>query len=246
MQGYLVFQLYAPLVSWGDQAVGQERPSADHPSRSALLGLVAAALGIEREDDEQHKKLGMACRFGTKLYSPGLALRDFHTTQVPPSNKKSLHFYTRKDELSESKMGTILSFRTYQQDSYSVVGLWLETTEGNWSLEQFQTALNKPHYHLYLGRKSCPLALPLNPVLIEGERLDAALDRYEVASQLKPILRDDKNARYYWEKSDRIGMDDKQNYYSPRYDQPISRKRWQFTSRDEYVRFGKGDEDVSQ
>ncbi len=44
MDNYLVFQLYAPLAAWGGQAVGQERPSDDHPSRSALLGLLAAAL----------------------------------------------------------------------------------------------------------------------------------------------------------------------------------------------------------
>ncbi|WP_295540003.1 CRISPR-associated protein Cas5, partial [Thiolapillus sp.] len=51
MDDYLVFQLYAPLASWGGQAVGQERPSDDHPGRSALLGLLAAALGIRREEE---------------------------------------------------------------------------------------------------------------------------------------------------------------------------------------------------
>ena len=246
MQGYLVFQLYAPLVSWGDQAVGQERPSADHPSRSALLGLVAAALGIDRADDAQHKKLSAACRFGTKLYLPGLALRDFHTTQVPPSNKKTHHLYTRKDELSESKVGTILSFRTYQQDSYSVVGLWLESAEKTWSLSQLQTSLNNPHFQLYLGRKSCPLALPLNPNIIESERLDKALDQYTVATQLKSIIGNPDKARYYWEQSDKIGMDGEQSYSAPRYDHPTSRQRWQFTSRDEYVRFGQGEHHVSK
>lgn len=245
MLDYLVFQLYAPLVSWGDQAVGQERPSADHPSRSALLGLVAAALGIDRKDETQHAKLNVSCCFGTKLYMPGLALRDFHTTQVPPSNKKVHHLYTRKNELSEPKLGTILSFRSYQQDSYSVVGLWLDSTEATWTLQQLKSALNRPHFQLYLGRKSCPLALPLNPVIIKGDRLDEALDQYYVADQLKPMIRRFKNVRYYWERSEKNGMDGQQSYYTPRYDQPISRQRWQFTSRDEYVKF-EGDDDVSK
>ena len=248
MQDYLVFQLYAPLVSWGEQAVGQERPSADHPSRSALLGLIAAALGIDRTDDDKHAQLSSQCRFGTKLYSPGLAMRDFHTSQVPPSNKKTQHLYTRKDELNEPKIGTILSFRTYQQDSYNVVGLWLESESITWSLKELQTALNQPHFQLYLGRKSCPLALPLNPLVTESDSLRDALDQYEIktADNLASILCNTKNIRYYWEDSQSIGMEGQHSYQTQRYDQPISRQRWQFASRDEYVALGREEDNVSQ
>ena len=47
---YCVFRLYAPLCSWGEIAVGGERRSAFHPSKSAIIGLIAAAMGLERED----------------------------------------------------------------------------------------------------------------------------------------------------------------------------------------------------
>lgn len=239
MQDYLVFQLYAPLVSWGDQAVGQERPSADHPSRSALLGLVAAALGIDRSDDEKQSNLTAACRFGVKLYTPGLALRDFHTSQVPPSSKKTLHLYTRKHELAEPKLGTILSFRTYQQDSFSVVAVWLEAAdECLWSLKKIQKALQHPHFPLYLGRKSCPLALPLNPCLIQEASLQAALDEYPLKTAMN-LPNQNKQHRYYWEHSENIGMKGMEEYRVPRHDQPLNRRRWQFTSRDEYVSFAK-------
>ena len=40
----LIFQLYGPLASWGAPAVGETRPSSDHPGRAALLGLLASAL----------------------------------------------------------------------------------------------------------------------------------------------------------------------------------------------------------
>ncbi|MEZ5478749.1 MAG: type I-E CRISPR-associated protein Cas5/CasD [Thiolinea sp.] len=209
MQDYLVFQLYAPLVSWGDQAVGQERPSADHPSRSALLGLIAAALGIDRQDDERQAQLGVVCRFGVKLYESGLALRDFHTVQVPPSSKKAQYLYTRRNELAEPgfRLGTMLSFRTYQQDSFSVAALWLEHSEpACWTLAEIGRALAQPHFQLYLGRKSCPLALPLNPLQIAADSLQQALDQYQPAAEMQRFLHRQAGRRYYWEFSENIGM----------------------------------------
>ena len=46
MTDYLLLRLYGPLASWGEIAVGESRHSAVQPSRSALLGLLGAALGI--------------------------------------------------------------------------------------------------------------------------------------------------------------------------------------------------------
>jgi CRISPR system Cascade subunit CasD len=239
MQDYLVFQLYAPLASWGDQAVGQERPSADHPSRSALLGLIAAALGIERNDDKQHQALATACQFASKVYAVGLTMRDFHTAEVPPMNKK-IYYPTRYDELHAAKLGTILSYRSYQQDSLSVVAVWINSN-AEVNFQQIKQALDKPHYHLYLGRKSCPLAISLNTQLITADTLKAALDSYQTDKELEVFVKNEH--RYYWEKPQdnkmQIGL--QQTYKTPRYDNPISRKRWQFSSRDEYVYLAKGD-----
>ncbi|MFZ1386140.1 MAG: type I-E CRISPR-associated protein Cas5/CasD [Thiolinea sp.] len=233
MRDYLVFQLYAPLVSWGDQAVGQERPTADHPSRSALLGLLGAALGIERDDEAQHQQLSDACYFAVKLYAPGLALRDFHTAQVPPQNKKAKHLFTRKDELSEPKLGTILSFRSYQQESLSVVAVWLEG-QSAYDLTQLQQALQQPHYHLYLGRKSCPLAAPVNPLILKATNFAQVLDHYSIDGCLFGLFKDNQ-PRYYWEQTAGCETALKASYRVPRYDQPLSRARWQFVSREEYV-----------
>lgn len=232
MKDYLVFQLYAPLVSWGTQAVGQERPIEDHPSRSALLGLLAAGLGIDRADEEAHAFLADACHFGVKLLAPGLALRDFHTTQVPPANKKTRHLYTRRDELGETRLGTMLSFRSYRQDALAVVAVMSDHPE--WPLARLKQALLTPCFHLYLGRKSCPPALPLNPDIRPANTLKAALDGYAVFPDINTLIGD--NARYYWEAGMEAGMD--HDYRVPRYDQPISRKRWQFAPRDECVSLG--------
>lgn len=236
MTDYLVFQLYAPLAAWGTQAVGQERPIESHPSRSALLGLLAAALGIERSDEGRHQALSDACRFGIKLLTPGLALRDFHTTQVPPESRKVHHLCTRRDELRAEKLGTMLSFRSYRQDAASIVAATIESAE--WTLKDLLAALQEPRYHLYLGRKACPPALPLNPSIFTAADLKSALDQYEPDNSLS-ILQKTANSsrpRYYWEAGMTSGM--RHDYHSPRYDQPISRRRWQFAPRDEFVARG--------
>ncbi|RMG34587.1 MAG: type I-E CRISPR-associated protein Cas5/CasD [Gammaproteobacteria bacterium] len=232
MDDYLVFQLHAPLAAWGGQAVGQERPSDDHPGRSALLGLLAAALGITREQEQAHERLRDACHFGVKVFSPGLALRDFHTIQVPPEARGQGHLQTRRDELREPKLGTMLSFRSYRQDALCLAAVL--SSNADYSAERLAGALLEPVFPLYLGRKSCPPAAPLNPELIPATDLRAALDRYCIDPTLARLQTG--APRYYWEEGMNSGM--RHDYRAPRHDQPLSRRRWQFAPRDEYVFLG--------
>ncbi len=232
MDDYLVFQLHAPLAAWGGQAVGQERPSDDHPSRSALLGLLAAALGITRDQEEAHERLRDTCRFGVKVFSPGLALRDFHTIQVPPEARKQQHLQTRRDELREPKVGTMLSFRSYRQDALCLAAVL--SSDADYSVERLADALLEPVFPLYLGRKSCPPATPLNPEVIPTPELRSALDRYCIAPVLACLQTGE--SRYYWEEGMNAGM--RHDYRARRHDQPLSRRRWQFAPRDEYVFLG--------
>ncbi len=233
MQKYLLFQLYGVIASWGDQAVGGERPSSTHPSRSALLGLLAAAMGIRRDNEQKLEALSRQCGFAIKSYSNGQVLRDFHTAQVPPTIKKNKHLYTRRDELRESKLGTTLSFREYRQDALSVIAVWLNDT-GDLRLSDLRQALFYPVFHLYLGRKSCPLSVPLSPQIISAQTIKTALDEYRFDANIEILQQD---ASYYWEKTDNMGC--KEDFQTIRYDQPLSKKRWQFLSRPEYVCLNK-------
>ena len=82
---YLLFRLYGPLASWGEIAVGESRHSANYPSKSALLGLVAAALGITRDDEAMQNRLHQDYALAMEVLSTGQLLRDYHTAQVPDS-----------------------------------------------------------------------------------------------------------------------------------------------------------------
>ena len=62
MTDYLLMRLYGPLASWGEIAVGESRHSAMHPSKSALIGLLAAAVGVERSDEAGQQAMAKELR----------------------------------------------------------------------------------------------------------------------------------------------------------------------------------------
>jgi CRISPR system Cascade subunit CasD len=253
---YLVFRLYGPLASWGEIAVGEARHSASQPSRSALLGLCAAALGIERGEEQKQAELSRSFRFGIKLELPGHPLRDFHTIQAP-SARRGVRLRTRRQELAAQPLNTLLSYREYRTDSLAVIAA--ETTpdsDSAWSLEDLARALRQPVFPLYLGRKSCPPALPLSPQIVETSGLKHALDSPQRSlaalgtrnpEQDWPAKVDDfalrpRETRYFWEEGMVPAIDSnlKPALEFTRNDQPLSRARWQFAPRREWVHLSKG------
>ncbi len=175
---YFLFRLYGPLASWGEIAVGESRHTAGYPSKSALIGLLAAALGIRRDEEQKQQALAEGYQFAVKVLSTGRLLRDYHTTQVPDSTG-SVHYRTRRDELiiGKSRLGTILSSREYRSDAFSLVAVKpLEAAP--YTLAKLAEHLLEPRFHLYLGRKSCPLAAPLNPCIKTGNSFGQVLDEY--------------------------------------------------------------------
>lgn len=242
MKAYLLFHLYGPMASWGDTAVGEFRPSHGHPTRSAVLGLVAAALGIRRHEEDRLHALEKSCLVAVRLDAPGEVLRDYHTTQVPPEQRKVRH-YTRRDELNASKLHTILSTRDYRTDAAATIAL-SATDSPLFQLQQMADALQRPALPLYLGRKSCPLALPLAPRIVQTNDLKAAFSAYPpVTEQLKKMtgklhqysqgipLTD--HVQYYWEEDETTPGIKSQMIYSRR-DRLRNRKRWQFDQRREH------------
>ncbi|MBM3359245.1 MAG: type I-E CRISPR-associated protein Cas5/CasD [Betaproteobacteria bacterium] len=237
---YLLFTPYAPLASWGDVAVGEFRPSFNYPSRSAVLGLLGAALGLDRGDEDAHEALHIGYGVAVAVYEDGRLLRDYHTAQVPgTSSMKGRPHRTRADELAvlRDDLNTILSTRDYRQDAVNLICLWSKADPARWTLDELNAALNEPRFVLYLGRKSCPPALPLNPEIVEADDIQAALAQTEprlekLAAQLvrkMPLtLR-----RVAWEDGAKPGY--QVTFSVPRKDDVRSRRRWQFGDRAEHV-----------
>ena len=238
MRDYLIFRLYGPLAAWGDIAVGEYRPSFAHPGKSAIIGLLAAALGIRRNEEERQKSLAESCSFAVRVDSMGLLLRDYHTTQVP-STRKGVTHYTRRSELAVDDINTILSSRDYRCDAAYTVAVSVNNGASH-SVQDLAAALKKPVFTLYLGRKACPLALPLQPHIVNAATLREALEAVTFCDDLSGIVAAGP-AAVYWEDNSVSGLERQQ--VITRRDAPISRKRWQFAERRENCgTMGKGDE----
>ena len=245
---YLVFRLYGPMASWGEIAVGENRHSARYPGKSAILGLLGAALGIKRDDIDNQNALFSGYTMAVKMLSGGHLLKDYHTAQAPDSVGK-FRYRTRRDEIvaGRDRLGTVLSSREYRTDSEAIVVLASSPTAA-WSLELLQQALLKPKFHLYLGRKACPLAAPLQPELIEADGFFNALESYQSKELLidqpdwvdqSRFLKPDSVSHYYWQGSleeftgEIFEIPANEVQQLVRHDQPVSRVRWQFQPRSE-------------
>jgi CRISPR system Cascade subunit CasD len=242
MPDFLVFQLYGAMAAWGDIAVGEHRPSQGHPSKSAIMGLLAAALGIRRDEDDRHQALTQNYGVAICVQAAGEILRDYHTIQVPGGKRT---YATRRDELlmDSLNLNTILSQRDYRMDAVYQVAIWGKNEALPFSLEQLIQALQQPVFALYLGRKSCPLSLPLQAKLIHSSTLQQAFEQYPLNPNTEKmdglitcLLPKQRWLSVYWEE----GLADadlgelKATMIYPRRDQVRSRSRWQFANRDEF------------
>lgn len=187
MNEYLLFRLYGPMASWGDTAVGEYRPSYKHPSRTAVLGLVAAALGIGRDEEDRLLGLDRDYRMAVRVERGGELLRDYHTTQVPPQQRGIRH-RSRRDELAADKLNTILSQRDYRTDAANSIALQPVCAEPRHGLLQMAQALRRPRFPLYLGRKSCPPALPLDAKVLHAQGLGDAFAQYPSCLEQLTVL----------------------------------------------------------
>jgi CRISPR system Cascade subunit CasD len=230
MPDYLVFQLYGHMSAWGDIAVGETRRSTLHPSKSAVLGIMAAALGVDREDESTLSTMAAAYGFAVKVLSTGSLMVDYHTVQVPPQKRKEI-LRTRKDELAASKLGTLLSSREYRCDAAYLSAIWVAQESAPFSLVELKWALKSPRFTLYLGRKSCPMAIPLSPEVREFETLKEALDSRENFEREMAGISRGQTLFYYWDDTPDSGL--KTDQKIERWDVPQSRSRWQFGPRSE-------------
>lgn len=236
---YLVFTLYGPLASWGDAAVGELRPTLSYPGRSAIAGLLAAALGVKRDDEKAIAAMRDGIGVGVAVYDEGNPLCDYHTVQVPRASafrKRPLR--TRADELAVTReeLETIESWRDYRQDSLSVVCIWLKSDGAPWTLEDLRDAFIEPRFVLYLGRKSCPPAVPLAPEIVEAGDIRGVIDSSaKRISELSAQLGRESLAlrRVAWEEGGSAGY--ATTFSAPRKDEIRSRRGWQFGDRVEHV-----------
>lgn len=175
MRNFLLFTIYAPLASWGDIAVGEARGSWDRPSRSAILGLIAGALGLTRDDETAHGALDAGYGIAVRLDARGAPLVDYHTAQtVSASAVRRQAPATRGAALRAAERETILSRRTYYQDALATIAVWTRN-EAHWPLDALAAALRSPRFTPYAGRKANAVGAPFAPHVVLASTIAEAL-----------------------------------------------------------------------
>lgn len=149
----ILLKLAGPMQSWGTDSHFEIRHTDLYPSKSAVLGLLAAALGWRR-NDKRIEGLNKIC-FAARVDQPGIMVEDYHTAHK-----------------LEVKKGGVISYRTYVtkryylQDAVFVVALGISKDE---DANEILAALKNPYFQLYMGRRSLPLTMDFILEVVEGE-----------------------------------------------------------------------------
>lgn len=147
----LLLRMRAPMMSWGDHSHFTIRDTRREPTKSAVIGLICAALGRPRWEPVQDLA---ALKMGVRVNQEGLVQCDYHT--VMDSIKSS-----------GDQGGTVVSQRYYIADADYLVGLEGDTAQ----LEELDAALQSPCWQLYFGRKSfvpsCPVHIGIADLPLE-------------------------------------------------------------------------------
>lgn len=152
----LLLRLTGPLQSWGEHSHFNDRDTAAFPTRSGVIGLLAAALGRTRTQPvDDLARLSVTVR----VDRPGLHLRDLHTVGGGLPGDKTVT--TADGGKRPGDTGTLLSHRHYLADAAFTASVTAPAAAD--LIDQCADALRAPRWPLFLGRRACP---PEGPLLL--------------------------------------------------------------------------------
>ena len=168
----LLLRFAAPMQAWGADSRFDIRKTNREPTKSGVVGLLAAALGLQR--DALLNEL-TALRMGVRVDREGVLLRDFHMVH----GKKSSYVTTRY----------------YLCDAVFLVGVF---SEDEALMRRLEEAVRNPAFPLFLGRRSCPpegrVCLGLREMTLEdaltSEPSLAAHGAFQQTERLRMVLED--------------------------------------------------------
>ncbi len=175
----VLLRLAGPLQSWGTQGRFWIRDTDREPSKSGILGLVGAAMGMPRGDTQLLERLG-GMRLAVRVDREGAPLRDYHTAGGAHSPGAGGIWSMDRGRRIPDPAVTI---RYYLCDASFLAALG--TTDED-LLSRVARALQDPVWPLFLGRRSCP---PCEPVFAGKVAADP-----ETALRQAPLAKVDATA----------------------------------------------------
>lgn len=164
----LLLRLVGPMQSWGTASRFDQRDTGKEPSKSGVVGLIAAALGIDRANWVDLEPLA-GLTMGVRHDRPGIQKRDYQTAGCARGDA-----ITTAD--GKPAKGGVISHRFYLADAAFLVGLEGEDQD---LLNRIHSALRNPFWPLVLGRRSyTPSESIWMPDALSGRNLREALVHY--------------------------------------------------------------------
>jgi len=182
MTDFLILKLQGPMQAWGEHTFEGKRPSGNFPTRSALLGLLGACLGIRRNNRERLQQLADSVCFAVLKEERFLTKRDGSKKALPMIKATDYHTVkdAREDYAGLKSHETIQTWREYLFDASYTIAVWNAPSPAI-PLDELDLATKTPIFTPYLGRRSCPLARPLFVARVSAENAIGALRSVEPA-----------------------------------------------------------------
>jgi CRISPR system Cascade subunit CasD len=142
----LLLLLKGPMQSWGYTSRYRDRATGSYPTKSGIVGMLAAAEGRRRSDSiEDLAQL----HFAVRVDQPGSLLHDYQTAQP-----------------WQTGGNTALVSRYYLTDAVFLAAVESPDRE---LLEGISQSLCSPRFPLFLGRRSCPANIDLVQGVHDGD-----------------------------------------------------------------------------
>jgi len=156
------------MSAYGLQTFDVHRKINPFPTRSAVIGLLGAALGITRENHEQLYALSNKLSIAVQVNNTGQKIVDYHTVQ------------NFRSPMGKIQKGTKPTYREYWCDSEHSFAI----TADDKTIELLTTKVKSPVFTLFQGRKSCPLTRPLFDSVVKNDNPAKALKESGTTGQV--------------------------------------------------------------
>ena len=181
-QATLVLRLAGPLQSWGRTSQANRRETANAPSKSGVVGLLAAARGTRRHEPIDDL-LGL--QLGVRIDRPGTVLRDFHTVSDYRGQPLLSAAVNAKGQQKPSTGKDRSNLVRVTQRFYLQDAVFVGAARGKFDLMSLLArAVRRPAFPLALGRRSC---VPTQPLVIGQDGRRAELWETSIIDTLKTV-----------------------------------------------------------
>lgn len=157
------------MSAYGLQTFDVHRKVNHFPTRSGIVGLLGAAIGITRDRHKELVVLSQQIKVAVQVNDCGEKMVDYHTVQ----DFRSPHGKIQKNQ-------TKPTYREYWCDSEHTFAI----TGAHDVIDRLAGGVKSPSFTLFQGRKCCPLTRPLFEDIIAEDNPANALTCREKSGQI--------------------------------------------------------------